>query len=861
MAELVGLKMQGIRSIEDEPHLISFLSPLTIIQGANGTGKTTIIEALNYVTTGALPAGKMPSFIHNMKLTNRPRVDALVQLQFKDVKGNKCTATKRMTSCGAKTTGKTQTKSDEFTLVVTDKFGNNKSLSSKVADFNKEMLNLLGVPKAILEHVIFCHQEESNWPLSEPKELKVRFDAIFEVTKYVKALDNIKKNIKEMELQIKVIDAEIPHLDANRQSYQNLLISYDQEEATLNEMKSAVVRDEGKKKAIDDKVKELSKDVELAKSSKHEADILANRVKLKTEFINSISIDDYAGSREELVEELQRLLRGSQAGIEKENAVLVKQLQEKLRKCEEECRTASKSASFNEQKSNQLQNQLAIKKSQLAKHNATISEVSADRDYIESRLEEVRLMLSKTRGDLGQIDGCLFLYDKWKDEITQTKACPLCERSTNKAESEKLVTKLKAKQEALPTETRSLQMNVRKYEEEEKKLTRVLPYLSMAQALEAELPKLEEQAKHQEDVVERQRKAKEKFEEEALTLKEKLQKTQEAQMSVKSQVHEIRKLEDQLKKMDLMGEVADIKKQLDDVQSKGQNQDALLKENDELLIQASRLNNRIQQKSGELIQLEKKLANIKKELDNPRYKNAKTLHINKLIDRAVIIATMDDLSKYWKVLDDAIISFHQQKMEQINMILRELWTRVYKGNDIEAIKIRSQPVSGGEKKKSYDYSVVMIVDSVEIDMRDHCSAGQKVLAAILIRIALADVFAGNCPILALDEPTTNLDADKVENVGLMLKQLIEVRNNIDYDSTQESQSQSLLAGSIRSRLTQPGNNKSLQLLVITHDKRLVDLLYLACKPEWIYGLSKDENGISRIKKHRRVCDSLDYEEF
>lgn len=25
------------------------------------------------------------------------------------------------------------------------------------------MLNLLGVPKAILEHVIFCHQEESNW--------------------------------------------------------------------------------------------------------------------------------------------------------------------------------------------------------------------------------------------------------------------------------------------------------------------------------------------------------------------------------------------------------------------------------------------------------------------------------------------------------------------------------------------------------------------------------------------------------------------------------------------------------------------------------------------------------------------------
>jgi len=43
----------------------------------------------------------------------------------------------------------------------------------------------------------------------------------------------------------------------------------------------------------------------------------------------------------------------------------------------------------------------------------------------------------------------------------------------------------------------------------------------------------------------------------------------------------------------------------------------------------------------------------------------------------------------------------------------------------------------------------MTVDQTDIDMRDRCSAGQKVLASILIRIALADVFAGNCRILAL----------------------------------------------------------------------------------------------------------------
>jgi DNA repair protein RAD50 len=48
----------------------------------------------------------------------------------------------------------------------------------------------------------------------------------------------------------------------------------------------------------------------------------------------------------------------------------------------------------------------------------------------------------------------------------------------------------------------------------------------------------------------------------------------------------------------------------------------------------------------------------------------------------------------------------------------------------------------------------------ELEMRGRCSAGQKVLACLIIRLALAETFCLNCGILALDEPTTNLDAGK-----------------------------------------------------------------------------------------------------
>lgn len=61
--------------------------------------------------------------------------------------------------------------------------GERVSLPAKCAEVDQEMISALGVSKPVLNHVIFCHQEESNWPLSEGKALKDKFDSIFAATK------------------------------------------------------------------------------------------------------------------------------------------------------------------------------------------------------------------------------------------------------------------------------------------------------------------------------------------------------------------------------------------------------------------------------------------------------------------------------------------------------------------------------------------------------------------------------------------------------------------------------------------------------------------------------------------------------
>eukprot|EP01047_Picozoa_sp_COSAG01_P121798 COSAG01_NODE_50605_length_362_cov_0.577947_1_plen_90_part_01 len=53
------------------------------------------------------------------------------------------------------------------------------------------------------------------------------------------------------------------------------------------------------------------------------------------------------------------------------------------------------------------------------------------------------------------------------------------------------------------------------------------------------------------------------------------------------------------------------------------------------------------------------------------------------------------------------------------------------------------------------------------------------LAALFIRLALAETFCLNCGILALDEPTTNLDVENVKSLCDALKDIIIARRGQD----------------------------------------------------------------------------------
>lgn len=50
------------------------------------------------------------------------------------------------------------------------------SINQHCADVEKQVPSLFGVTPAVLDYVIFCHQEESLWPFAGSDTLKNLFD-------------------------------------------------------------------------------------------------------------------------------------------------------------------------------------------------------------------------------------------------------------------------------------------------------------------------------------------------------------------------------------------------------------------------------------------------------------------------------------------------------------------------------------------------------------------------------------------------------------------------------------------------------------------------------------------------------------
>ncbi len=116
-------------------------------------------------------------------------------------------------------------------------------------------------------------------------------------------------------------------------------------------------------------------------------------------------------------------------------------------------------------------------------------------------------------------------------------------------------------------------------------------------------------------------------------------------------------------------------------------------------------------------------------------------------------------------------------------------------------------------------------------------AVDAVLACIVIRLALAETFGVNCGVVALDEPTVNLDFDNKRGLALALSHIVAARSQ----------------------------QSNFQLIMITHDEEFVGMMKVELSsltgfsmPERYFQVSREEaaDGKFYSKIHPMDWDEL-----
>ena len=245
-----------------------------------------------------------------------------------------------------------------------------------------------------------------------------------------------------------------------------------------------------------------------------------------------------------------------------------------------------------------------------------------------------------------------------------------------------------------------------------------------------------------------------------------------------------------------------------------------LKKKQEIVEELKQLEGKYHESLGENKNISRIIQVQENQLTTPQYKNIEG--VIQFLQFQLIAA--DKISEAilarHDAIEESVMIYHNKKMEQINKIIKDLWKLTYKGKDIDTIEIKSDAEKTGSRYHSFNYRIVFKnMDGTELDMRGRCSAGQKVLGSLLIRLALAEAFCVDCGVLALDEPTTNLDTENIAGLAEALADII----------------------------TERAGNKNFQLIVISHDEQFIQALGNKFT-EYIWRVDKNERGYSTLKK-------------
>lgn len=209
------------------------------------------------MTCGSLPpgTGNGKAFVTDPKLVNRSEVTSTVKLKFFAINKQPILCVRQMNV--RRKNNKLEFKKMDQQLKTKNKDGKEITVSHSSNEIDRQVPELLGVSKAVLENVIFCHQEDSLWPFRDNATLKEIFDELFETTKFTKLYETLQKLLRDNKKKMK---DEKSALDTSKVYYLTLVSDMKSLQSIIEDIRKNMAQIKAEKKVKESLQQSLKQD-------------------------------------------------------------------------------------------------------------------------------------------------------------------------------------------------------------------------------------------------------------------------------------------------------------------------------------------------------------------------------------------------------------------------------------------------------------------------------------------------------------------------------------------------------------------------------------------------------------------------
>ncbi|MEM2874176.1 MAG: AAA family ATPase [Candidatus Nanoarchaeia archaeon] len=725
------IKLQNWKSHTETE--LSFTKGINVLVGPMGSGKSSVLQGICFALFGSVPEVRRKELKVSELVRRNAGSQAAVELEFET--GDK--AFKVMRVIGNKGTEAIVTDADGIMLAGTN--------PTQATAFLKEILKL---DEDTFLRTVYAKQNEIDLFLQlNPGERKTRLDELMNLHKFEAARKNCV--------------ALVNKLFNKQKEKENFLKGFE-----LESLQSQISTLENEISLLVDEKQQIGHKLVEAQKAKLDAESELKEVKKKFDFFARLEEQQKILLRE--INEIRLKIKGPLKS-QVELKMQLDELQNKISAFENRRFELNKAIDRLNKELMLSEKERCVVESKLSDIVVRLEKISAYKLELEqltkqTGVENLKEEYERLEKEIKELDkeivSCeseIRLLQKHLAELkSAVGVCPTCTRELEAATKEKLISERETVILQLVTKTENLKESKKGLEEQKDKIQELLDEVEALLREINEEAELQKQQANLKNILETASNTSKRAESDIEKFRKELE-------SVEFNLTKLRKDETQLREelhlAQLKEKQQQYEQQLAEIQAKLATKPdsstletaefmfkAKLREYEELLARHKSLDYVVEEKNKRLAELMRK----KKQSE----------------DLAFEIAKLQKQIEFLQQLKNSLLiaqeMLRKQLIETVNEVMSQLWSKLYPYTKFTSVRLEASDT---------DYTLQLRTSQGDwINVAGFASGGERMLAALVLRLAFAKVLAPEFNILILDEPTHNLDDAAISMLMLALQE-------------------------------------------------------------------------------------------